>query len=323
MSRAILASIFLAACLGVFAGDTSSDSPAPQELAQHIITAFQSGHAGQLRSSLPADIPILEKAAKDLPRDSLIHFALGICYMSEDRRATITNFEIAFKNSNKNPNIGVLYALSLKMDKQPLKAYELYREMAALHPDVPRLQVSLAAFDITIQKYDEAIVILEKLQQKASTNLAPQDKSTLLLMQGTCYLHKGYHAKAIEVLENSQSITPKMAMGLTVLGEAYLKNGHLNKASETLDKALAINPRIPSALYYRAICSEKAGHLELAQKDFHDAYTYGKQRLQDNGEDYYLMFLISQKLARGEEGNGYKAEAEKLFFINEAPWKQE
>jgi len=117
-------------------------------------------------------------------------------------------------------------------------------------------------------------------------------------------------------------IMPKMAMDLTVLGEAYLKNGDLDKAGKALDEALAINPKIPSALYYKAVYCEKTGNAALAAKDFQDAYTYEKQRLEDNGEDYYLMFLICQKLDRNDEAETYKAEAAKLLFTFDAPWRQ-
>jgi len=323
MSRTIFVLIALVSYFEVFAADSQSNSPTPQELARQVITAYQSGQASQLRATLPADVPIFEKGAKDFPNDPLIHFALAICCMGQDQKeAAITNFDIAYKNSNKNASIGVLYALAFKVNKQPLKAYELDREIVALHPDVPQLQISLTTLDMTIQKYDEASAILQALQQKAPANLRPEDKSVLLLMQGTCYLYKGDQTRAIEALEQSQSIMPDMAVDLTVLGEAYLKNGDLNKASEALDRALAINPRIPSALYYRGICYEKTGNSNMAQKDFQDAYTNGKKRLQDNGEDYYLMFLISQKLAKNDDGKTYKAEAEKLLFTYEAPWKQ-
>jgi tetratricopeptide (TPR) repeat protein len=184
------------------------------------------------------------------------------------------------------------------------------------------LQIQLATIDMTIQKYDEAIAMLEALLQKAPADLAVQDKSVLLYLLGTCYLYKGNHAKAIETLESSLSVMPNMAMDLTALGEAYLKTGDLKKAGVTLDKALAINPQIPSALYYKGIYFEKMGNPEMAQKCFQDGYTHGKGYLQDNGEDYYLMFLISKKISKSEEGKNYKAEAERLLFSYEAPWKQ-
>ena len=323
MKQRILVLAILISGFGAVAADTSTNSPTPQAVAREVIAAFQTGQASQLKSNLTTDVVILEKGAGDFPKDPLIHSALAMCYLGQEKKeAAITNLKIAYTNSDKDVSIGFMYALALKMNQQPLKAYELDKEMVALHPDVPQLQISLATLDMTIQKYDEAIAILEPLLQKAPANLAAQDKSVLLFMLGTCYLYKGNHTKAIETLENAQSIMPNMAMDLTVLGEAYLKNGDLEKAGETLDQALAINPRIPPALYYKGVYYEKTGDPGRAQKNFQEAYTYGKQRLQDNGEDYYLMFLVCQRLSKTDEGKNYKTEAKKLLFSYEAPWKQ-
>jgi Tfp pilus assembly protein PilF len=107
-----------------------------------------------------------------------------------------------------------------------------------------------------------------------------------------------------------------------VLGEAYLKTGETEKAGIALDKALAINPNYPKALYYKGIYFEKTGNSEEAQKSFQDGYTNGKRYLTNNGEDYYLMFLICQKISKSDEGKNYKAEAKKLLFTYDAPWKQ-
>jgi len=323
MKQIILVLAALTSCFGSLAADTLIGQPTPQELARQVITAFQTGRSDQIKPNLTADVSILEKGSKDFPDDPLIHFALATCYMGQDnKQAALKSMETAYTLSKKDAGIGLMYALALKMNKQPLKAYELDKEMVALHPSVPQLQIQLATIDMTIQKYDEAITILEALMQKAPANLAAQDKSVLLFMLGTCYLYKGNYAKAIETLESGLSLMPGMAMDLTVLGEAYLKNGDLKKAGVALDKALAINPQIPSALYYKGIYFEKIGNPEMAQKSFQDGYTNGKRYLQDNGEDYYLIFLISQKISKSEEGKNYKAEAERLFFSYEAPWKQ-
>ena len=324
MKQLALVLVILTSCYRSWATDTPPHQPTPQELARQIITAFQTGRGSQIKSNVTAYVVILEKGSKDYPNDPLIHFALATCYMGQDdkQQAAQDNMEKAFTLSQKDVGIGSMYALVLKMNKQPVKAYELDKEMVALHPDSPQLQIQLATLEMTIQKYDEAITVLAALQQKAPANLPAKDKSALLFMQGSCYLYMGNHAKAIETLERGLSIAPNMAMDLTVLGEAYLKIGDLEQAGRNLDKALAINPKIPSALYYKGICLEKTGNPGMARKEFQDAYAYGKQRLRDNGEDYYLMFMITQRLSKSEEGKTYKAEAERLAFLYEAPWKQ-
>ena len=319
----ILILVTMASCLGSFADDAASDQQTPQVLARKIATAFQTGHASQIKAEMPADTVILEKGAKDFPSDPLIHFALATCYFAQTNYpACLKSMEKAYTLSQKNPSIGVMYVLALKMNKEPLKAYDLARDMAALHPDVPQLQVQLATLDMTIQKYDEAIAILETLQENAPANLQAQDKSVLLMMLGTCYLYAGDQTKAVEALESALALVPKMVTTYAVLGEAYLKMNETEKAGAALDKILAVNPRSPPALYYKGIYYEKTGNPDMAKIFFADGYANGKRYLQDNGEDYYLMFLLSQKLGKDNEAADYKAEAEKLLYTYEAPWKK-
>jgi tetratricopeptide (TPR) repeat protein len=323
MKQIIIVLVVLISCFRSLATDTVPDRSTPQELARQIITAFQTGRRSQIKENVAADTSILERASEVFPKDSVIYFALAICYMEQDNKpAGLKTIEKAYTLSQKDVGIGVLYALALKINKQPLKAYELNKEMVALHPDVAQLQIQLATLEMTIQEYDEAIAILEALQKKAPTNLPAQDKSVLLFMLGTCYLYTGNHAKAIDTLENALVYTPKMATALAVLGETYLKTGEMEKAVAALDKALAINSSYPEALYFKGICLEKTGNPEMAQKSFQNGYTNGKRYLRDNGEDYYLMFLISQKLSKNDESENYKTEAGRLLFSHEAPWKQ-
>jgi tetratricopeptide (TPR) repeat protein len=323
MKHLITVFVGLISCFGGLATDTPPDHATPQELARQLIVAFHTGRRSQISANVQSDTSILENASKDFPNESSIYFALAICYMEQnDKPAGLKTIERAYELSPKDVEIGMLYVLALKVNKQPLKAYEQAKAMAALRPDVPQLQIQLATLEVTIQKYDEAISILEALQKKAPANLAGQDKSALLFMLGTCYLYSGDHAKAIDTLENALVYTPKMAPALAILGEAYLKNGETERAAGALDKALAINPRYPEALYYKGIYFEKVGKPEMAKESFQDGYANGKKYLGDNGGDYYLMFLLSQKVSESGDGNDYKSEAARLLFSHEAPWKQ-
>lgn len=310
-------------CIRGLATEYQTVEPSPQELARQVIKAFQSAHASEIKLKLASDTLILEKGAKTYPDSSVIHFALAICYISQgDKIAALKTIEKAYTLSNQDPGVGIMYSFALKINKQPLKAYLLNKEMVKLHPETPQLHLLLATIEITIQKYDEATKILEALLRKAPADVTAQDRSTLLYSAGICYLFAGKHEKAIETLENALASTPKMGSAFALMGEAHLKLGHLENASAYLDKALAINPAYPKALYYKGLCFEKTGHPEKARMIFEEAFTSGKNYLGDNGEDYYLMYLVSQKVSKQEEGDNYRKQAAQLMFLNEAPWKQ-
>jgi tetratricopeptide (TPR) repeat protein len=295
----------------------------PQELAREIAAAFDAGRAKSLMPNMKSNIAILSEAVETYPEDATIHFALGTCYMMQENKAmALRSLEKAYRYSNKNPQYGSAYALALKMNQQLDQAYRVSKELVEAHPQAPRLQIGLAVLDVTIQKYDEALSILDPLLRRAPKNLPGSDKATLLLMRGTCQLYKGQHQEAIRSLEESLSNFTNSAVIMNVLGHAYLKAGRVEQAQVMFDKTLKINPRIPSALFYRGLGYERAGQAAAAKKCFEDSYAFGKQRLDDNGENTYLMVMVCEKLSRPDEAAKYRKEAADLMFTYDAPWQK-
>jgi tetratricopeptide (TPR) repeat protein len=242
--------------------------------------------------------------------------------MEQDNKAGgLKSIEKAYQLMPDDPQIGALYSLALKMDKQPANAIKVAKTIAKLHPDNAALQVQVATLEMTVQQYSDALAILEDLQAKAPENLDPKQRSVLLFMLGDCYFYSGNYAKATEVLNEAISLTPRMVTANALVGEVYLKIGNIDLASTNLDEALAANPRYPSALFYKGICLEKSGKADLAQEYYLKAYQNQKPRLDDNGEDYFLMSLICQKIGKPDEASQNKDQAAKLLYTYEAPWK--
>lgn len=306
----------------LFADEAAADLT-PQAVARQVNADMLAGKSAQVKMSIPANLAVLEKGAKDFPADPQIQFALASCYMMQNRlAAALPHMEIAYAKARQDVSIGRAYVLALKMNKQSLRAYEVNRELAADHPEDAVLRFSAAYIGMLIQKYDEAIVVFEDMRGKMPDTVDPKEKSTLMYALGTCYLYQGEHEKAIKALEEAVSLNPRAVVAQMMLAEAYLKSNDWPKAGETLDKVLAMNSQYPAALYWGGIIFEKAGQAEKAQKCFGDAYAYGKKRLQDNGSDYYLMSQVSEKLCKPDEAKTYKAEAAKLLFTHEAPLKE-
>lgn len=308
-------------CFGVFVAD-GQETQTPQELAQNIIQDFRTGQRQEVVADVNAKIATLQGAVATNSTDGELFFALSICFMEQDNKTEgLKNIEKAYQLMPDDPQIGALYVLALKMDKQPDRAIKVAKTVANLHPDNAALQVQVATLEMTVQRYGEALVILEDLEAKAPENLDPREKSVLLFMLGNCYFYSGNYAKATEVLNNAISLTPRMATANAVIGEIYVKTGNIDLASTNLDKALAVNPRYPGALFYKGICLEKSGKAELAQDYYLKAYQNQIRYLQDNGEDYFLMSLICQKIGKGDEAKRNRDEAAKLLYTYEAPWQ--
>src|SRR5438093_4488055 len=97
MTTILIIFVALTTCVGSLAADKPTDQPTPQDLARRIVTAFQTGRGAEIRPNLTVDIPILEKSSRASPDDSLIHFALAMCYMGQDDKlAALKSFENAY-----------------------------------------------------------------------------------------------------------------------------------------------------------------------------------------------------------------------------------
>ena len=324
MKRALAVLFAAFAGVGQVAAVPPPAPPAPQEVARQLVAAFQSGRAAAIQSKLAADRPVLEQGVRTFPQDPFIHFALAICQMGQGGQsaAAADNLKSAYALSHKNLSVGLIYALALKNNRQPQAACQVAGEMAALHPDIPQVQIGLATLDMAVQKYAEAITVLETLQRRMPASFRDADRSELAFMLGTCHLYAGEPAKAIAALNQSLALTPRQAPVLAVLGEAWLKTGESAKAVVALDQVLAINPDHPAALYHRGLCYEQAGNPAAAQKCFQAGYGKEKPRLQEQGEDYYLMYLLCQKTGQAAEGEQCRAAAARLGFSFAAPWQK-
>ena len=326
MKQIVLALIFSSACLGSVAADAPASQQSPQKVAAQVIASFNAHRPAQIKSKAAADRAILEKGAKDFPNDAHIFLALAYCSITQnDKVGYLKNLEKAHALAPKDAPIELSYVVALKMNKQPLKALGLLKELAGEYPNIAPVQYQLAQMDIIVQKYDDAIAIMEPILQKSPPILSDQDQSFYLYFLGKCYLYKGERDKAIDSLKHAVALTPLLDVAFCVLGEAYLKNDDPGEAGPALDQALALNPRSPAALYYKGIVLEKSGKADLAHASYQSAYANLKSQLDangENGEDYYLMFLICQKLSRSDEAAKNKAEAATLLYTFEAPWKQ-
>jgi Flp pilus assembly protein TadD len=266
------------------------------------------------------DLPILEKGARETPNDPLIYYALALCYAGDNPSAMLAAMEKAYSLSPKDPGIAVMYVVALQMNKEPLKALEVDKQVTAMLPDSYVLKCGLAALEIAIQEYTEATTLIEAVLRKDAVELVPQDKCLLLSMIGTCLLYAGKHADAVAKLQEAVTGYPGLGTAQATLGEAYLKSGRVEKARAALDKALALNPNYPKALYYMGVALELSGDFRKAQETFQSAYKCGRGNLANSGDDYYLLYQICEKLGKKEEGEKYKEEAAKLLFTYEAPW---
>ena len=254
-----------------------ADEPAARELARQLVDAFNSPQATLPDPATAAtNMVILQKAIGETPADPALHFALATCYLAQkNNAAAFASLDKACVLSQYNPRMGMVYALLLKRNREPLKARAVFAQMVAAHPELPPLGIALASLDLTVQKYAEAAALIQNVRDHAPADLAENDQAALLYMLGTCRLYQGDPAGAIELLQQAVRHMPKSVVMLAMLGEAHLKAGDLSAAKNDLDQGLAINPQYSAALYYQGVWREREGSRELATALFQAAYDNG------------------------------------------------
>jgi tetratricopeptide (TPR) repeat protein len=276
-----------------------------QAVARSVVATLRSGQTQQFMSQSSNYTAILEKAAVAYPNDPLIEYGLGSCYMCrKDSAAGAATMEKAYMLSH-DTEIGLMYGLALKMNKQPLKACKLGEDMIAAHPDIPQLRMFFATVSVSVQKYDEALTSLRWISDHMPPSVPDKDKMTVFLLMGICYNYKGDHTNAVQKLQKAVLCLPNAVVPLNALGEA-----------------LKINPKFPPSLFYKGVCLERRGDVAGAETYFRDSLTHGKERLEigsDNGEDYYLVGLACDKLGMKDDAKAFRQKARELNFTFEAP----
>jgi tetratricopeptide (TPR) repeat protein len=289
-----------------------------------IISALKTGATQDLKPGLDEKIEKLQQYLLYEPVEAPAHFALGVCHqVAGNLPAAIHSMDRAYYFSDKDPAIGLTLALYLKMNRQMNEALKVHQELTKLHGKHPDLLLPLIAHQIGMQKYKEAMKLIEGMLGDHQTQITPKIEGMGHLMLGTCALHLGEHEKSIDHLGKALELLPKTPVIHATLGEALLKMNKFDQALTQLDRALEIKPGIPAALYYRGICLEKMKRPVEAIESFQQSFDSGVKELpksQENGTLFFIISLACKKLNMEETSKMYREEANRLYYRFEAPY---
>lgn len=292
--------------------------------SQALLTLFRLGPGKTTEQRIVSKSDKLEEWAAVYPNNARIRHAAGVAqFLSEDSAKAVKHFAAAYESSS-DAQIGFLYSLALKINRQPLKSIEVLRDLVKDNSNLPNLRSALAATLKCVQQYDEAYQILTSLR-KPGTPRPNEDYASLLWRLGECELFLGKHEQAIATLKEADSYSPDSAAIVQSLAEAHLKSDQPIEAENQLRRALKLNDSMPESHYYLGVLIEPRDHRE-AQALYQRALVEAEKRMKinsDNGSDHFLLYLICEKLGQNEKAKEYKKTAEQLHFTYEAPWKEE
>ena len=203
------------------------------ELEQYAdaVTSFQGALKG-----IPDDVNITYKMAQSYEKAGQIEQAAETYYklaeMSPKDARVYFNTVINMYNSAKMPD----------------KAAEAARKMVALNPNDPDALFNLGFMLVQMQKYAEAIEILDRV-----IALTPEMEYAHLNKGFSFYSLKQY-TKAIEAYTKTVELFPENADAWMFLGMSHMQLKRWGRAVEPMQKSMEIRPESGNAYYNLAIC---------------------------------------------------------------------
>ena len=192
-------------------------------------------------------------------------------FLSQDSSA-VDALQKAVKYSPQNFDYKVSLAEIYRETGRLAESTELYKSLAADHPEKPELHFYLSDLYLKQNQIDKAIQSLDALENTIGMNEA------LSMQKYKLYLAVEQTEKAVNELEKLAAKNPLEAKYQILIGDFYLENDKPDKAWIYYEKARKIDPRNPYYVVSMSNYYEKKGDTEAAAKEIESAL---KNRLLD------------------------------------------
>ena len=188
-----------------------------------------------------------DEGAEKLRDQASVHFDLGVnAQIQGDVRAALNEFQLALQIdptfADAENALGLLYHLAFR---QLDESGRHYRRALELRPDYSQARLNLAALELDLSHYDEAIaldeVVLKDLHYKGSYLAANN--------AGWAYYRKGQTEKALSLIKETVRVNPDFCQGYRNLGLIYSDQNQLELAQLELDRMVKKCPDSPQAHY--------------------------------------------------------------------------
>jgi len=184
------------------------------------------------------------------------------------------------------------------------KAAELYLTVSESDTSYVQVQSKLMSAYNSLKKFDEAIVIGEKLKNSIS-----DFRNTIYITLGNAYLNKENIVKSKNTYNEGLKLFPNSYILMYNLGIAFHRSKEYEKAVECFQKSLHINPYYSSNHLMLGYISMLQGHIT---KSFLSYMTYLAINPSNNGTLIFLNNLAS---------NGVRSEGSIKPFIDNSDFE--
>ena len=217
--------------------------------------------------------------------------------------------------------LAVYLGISLVQSKQPVTFFNGMAKLTEkLGGSSAEGRIMQAILETKCQQYGQAEPILKSL---LPLNLSPMDRAYLQTELADIDMHRGRYSAALEHLNMAEASSNALIGIYSLRGEALLKSGEPARSLAAFEKALAINRDYEPALFYKAEALELLGRLDEAAPLIVHALKAERERTasdDDNGDDFFLLGLIEQKVENRREATAAFEVARRLGYTYAAPY---
>ncbi|HVN92501.1 MAG TPA: tetratricopeptide repeat protein [Terracidiphilus sp.] len=204
---------------------------------------------------------VLESLTSSWPASAEAHGELGVLLNQADKsKEAATELWQALKLEPNSERYSLEYGEALIDSQQYLVALQFLQGVQSKFADQPYFGYQLALTDICLQRFPEAISVLESLAREGA------DSGKVQFLLGGAYELSGELQKGEEHYRNAIQLAPQEPAYYRVLASLLQKQGpeHLAESIELLSKALALDPTDVQSKIILARCLEKQGQLDEA-----------------------------------------------------------
>jgi tetratricopeptide (TPR) repeat protein len=211
-----------------------------------------------LLKQLP-DLPIVRQR---------VHAKLAAIYLrSSDHKRATEQLEAVIRDDPTNPQAYYYLGFLAYNDKKTPEAAEYYNKTILLNPDFEPAYYDLALAYISLNKADDALVVLEKARKKFPQNFAMELWSGLAYSRQKNYAEALRRFTAAEVIAKATDPSRLNEDFYFQLGAAYERTGDLAAAEQYFDKCLHLAPDSAEAQNYLGyMWAEHGINLEKARE---------------------------------------------------------
>ncbi|HEV8493924.1 MAG TPA: tetratricopeptide repeat protein, partial [Candidatus Angelobacter sp.] len=194
----------------------------------------------------------LLKKLPDLPmlRERIHAKLAGIYLRTSDHKRAVEQLEAIVRDDPTNPEAYYYLGYIAYTEKKPAEAADYFSKTILLNPDFPDPYYELALSQISLNKPDEALAVLERARQKFPQNYTLELCTGLAYGRKKDYQQAVQHYTAAEVIAKATDPARLDDQFYFQLGATYERMGDYGQAEKYFEKCLQLAPDSAEAQNY-------------------------------------------------------------------------